>query len=66
MKQGHALPPLLFNHASEYANTKVQENEKGLELSGKHHLLLNTYDNLLGEMPLRKIQKFYYILIRNR
>jgi len=49
LKQGDALSPLFFNLALDYAIRRVQVNQDGLQLNGKHQLLVYVDDvNMLG------------------
>jgi hypothetical protein len=49
LKQGDALLPLLFNLALEYAIKRVQVNQDGLKVSGKHQIVAYADDvHILG------------------
>jgi hypothetical protein len=56
LKQGDVLSPLFCNFTSEYAISKVQENQEEFELSETHHLLVYADDvQTLGEKLIGKL-----------
>jgi len=49
LKQGDAVPPMLFNFASDYTIRRVQVNQDGLKLNSTHQLVAYADDvNILG------------------
>ena len=57
LKQGNALSPLLFNCALEYAIRRVQVNQDGLKLNGKHQLLVYVDDVYMFRGSVRTIKE---------
>jgi len=58
-KQGDTLSPLLFNFAVGYTTRRVQVNQDGLKLNGKHQLLfyaddINTIGRNLNQHTIKK------------
>jgi hypothetical protein len=50
LKQGDALPPLLYKFTLEYDIKKIQGNQVGLKLNGTYQLLACADDvNVLGD-----------------
>ena len=48
-KRGDALSPLIYNPSLVYAIRRVQLNQEGLKLNGKHQLVVYVDDvNILG------------------
>jgi hypothetical protein len=67
LKQGDALFPWLFNYPLDYAIRKVQENEEGLLLDGKHQLLVYANNiNMLGKNISTMKRKTEALLEANR
>ena len=57
LKQGDVLSPLLSNFALDYAIRRVQVDQDGLILNGKHQFLVYADDvNILGE-SVRSVNK---------
>jgi len=49
LKQGDALSPLLFNFTLKYTIRRIQVNQDGLKLNGRHKLFFYADDvNVLG------------------
>jgi retron-type reverse transcriptase len=57
LKQGDVLSPLLFNFALEYAIKRVQVNQDGLNLNGKHQLLVYADDVNILEGSVHSVKK---------
>ena len=63
MKQGDALPSLLFHFALEYAISKVQETNLGLDMNGTHQELAYADDvNLICD-DIRTIERNLDVLL---
>ena len=60
LKQGDALSFLLFNFALEYVIRRVQEKRIGMELNGRHLLLVYADDINVGEnsQTIREVTKY--------
>ncbi len=57
LKQGDALPPLLFNFALDYTIRRVQVNQDGLKLNGTQQLLAYADDVNILEGSIRTVKE---------
>jgi hypothetical protein len=57
LKPGDAQSPLPFNFTLEYAISKVQENQEGLQLNGTHQLLVYDDDANILDGSVHTIKK---------
>jgi len=55
--QGDAILPLLFNFALDYAIRRVQVNQDGLKINGKHQHLVYTDDVNILDGSVHKVKK---------
>jgi poly(3-hydroxyalkanoate) synthetase len=57
LKLGDALSPMFFNFSLESAFRRVEENQGGLKLDGRHQLLAYADDANIVEENIATIQK---------
>ena len=67
LKQVDSLLQLLFNFALEYAIRRVQLNQDGLKLNGKHHLVVYVdYVNILGGIVHTKKETAEHLVVAHK
>jgi hypothetical protein len=57
LKQGEDLSPLFMNFALEFAIKRVQVNQDGLKLNGRHQLLAYADDVNILEVSVRTVKE---------